>query len=158
MSTRTIFDDIIDGTIPSWKVWEDDQYLAFLTPFPNTPGVTVVIPKKNPGDYVFSLSDDEVAGLMKASKQVARLLESALGVKRVGMIFEGTGVAHVHVKLYPMHGHLGGETNLWPSHQEFFPEYNGYISSVEGPRMNDAQLDEIHQKIIEANSNHKAEQ
>jgi len=42
----------------SWKVWEDEKFLAFLTPFPNTPGFTVVIPKQNPGDYVFSLDDE----------------------------------------------------------------------------------------------------
>ena len=35
---HTIFDDIVSGTVKSWKVWEDEQFLAFLTPFPNTPG------------------------------------------------------------------------------------------------------------------------
>ena len=48
----TLFDKIISGEIPSYKVWEDDKHLAFLTPFPNTPGLTVLIPKKNPGDIV----------------------------------------------------------------------------------------------------------
>ncbi len=152
MSTqpRTIFDEVIEGNVPSWKVWEDEQYLAFLTPFPNTPGLTVVIPKKNPGDYIFNMTDKEVAGLMAAAKKVAKLLEKALGVKRVGLVLEGTGVAHVHIKLYPMHGKLGSETNVWPRHQEFYPEYAGYISTVEGPRMSDDQLNEIQQKIQKA--------
>lgn len=152
MSTkpRTIFDEIIEGNIPSWKVWEDEHYLAFLTPFPNTPGLTVVIPKENPSDYIFNMGDKEVAGLMAAAKEVAKLLEKGLGVKRVGLVLEGTGVAHVHIKLYPMHGKLGGETNVWPKHQEFYPEYAGYISTVEGPRMSDDQLNEIQQKIQKA--------
>jgi histidine triad (HIT) family protein len=150
MSQRTIFDEIIEGKIPAWKVWEDANYLAFLTPFPNTPGLTVVIPKKNPGDYIFDMSDEAVAGLIHAAKKVAKLLEKSLQVKRVGMVLEGTGVAHVHVKLYPMHGKLAGETNVWPPHQEFYPEYPGYISTVEGPRMSDDQLTEIQQKIQQA--------
>lgn len=150
MSARTIFDEIIDGTVPSWKVWEDDTYLAFLTPFPSTPGLTVVIPKNNPGDYIFDLDDEAVAGLMSAARKVAKVLEKALGVSRVGLIFEGTGVPHVHVKLYPMHGKLGSETNVWPKHQEFHPQYTGYLTSIEGPRMSDDQLTEIQQKIQEA--------
>lgn len=148
MTKRTIFDEIIEGNIPSWKVWEDKSYLAFLTPFPNTPGLTVVIPKKNPGDYVFAMDAQEIAGLMSAAKKVAGLLERALGVKRVGLVFEGEGVAHVHAKLYPMHGDLNPEKlSAIAHHEEFYPEYPGYISTVEGPRMTDDELNEIQQKI-----------
>ena len=43
MSKRTIFDEIVEGAIPSWKVWEDDAYLAFLSPFGNTPGMTSLL-------------------------------------------------------------------------------------------------------------------
>ena len=41
----TIFDKIVRGEMESYKVWEDNKHLAFLTPFPNTPGFTVLIPK-----------------------------------------------------------------------------------------------------------------
>jgi histidine triad (HIT) family protein len=151
MSKRTIFDEIIDGNIPSWKVWEDDAHLAFLTPFPNTPGLTVVIPKKNPGDDVFNMHDTELAELMKAAKRVANLLKEALGVSRVGLVFEGEGVAHVHAKLYPMHGALTPERlQALAKHQEFYPEYPGYISTVEGPRMTDEELDTLQAKIRKA--------
>ncbi|MEI9914244.1 MAG: hypothetical protein WDN66_04710 [Candidatus Saccharibacteria bacterium] len=44
----TIFDKIIAKTMPAWIIWEDDSHMAFLTPFPNTPGVSVVIPKLTP--------------------------------------------------------------------------------------------------------------
>ena len=150
MSEPTLFDKIVSGEIPSWKVWEDEQYLAFLTPFPSTPGLTVVIPKRNPGDYIFDVNDAGIAGLMTASKKVAKLLEKALGVQRVGLVFEGTGVAHVHAKLYPLHGDLAGQTGVWSKHQEFYPEYVGYFSTVEGPRMSDDELTAIQQKIQEA--------
>ncbi len=154
MSTRTIFDEIIGGNIPSWKVWEDDNYLAFLTPFPSTPGLTVVIPKANPGDYIFAVDTAVAHGLIDAATKVAKILERALGVSRVALVFEGTGVAHVHAKLYPLHGDLAGETGVWSKHQEFFPKYIGYVSTVEGPRMADKELNEI-QKKIEAAAKHE---
>ena len=150
MSEPTIFDKIVSGEIPSFKVWEDEKYLAFLTPFPNTPGFTVVIPKANPGDYIFNLDDDAMAGLMVAAKKVAKLVEKALDVKRVALVFEGTGVAYVHAKLIPLHGKLGGETNVRSHHQEFYPEYIGYLTTSEGPRMSDEELKKIQQKIQEA--------
>ncbi|HEV7454126.1 MAG TPA: HIT family protein [Candidatus Saccharimonadales bacterium] len=150
MAEQTLFDKIVDGSIPSFKVWEDDNYLAFLTPFPNTPGLTVVIPKQNPGDYIFNVSQDTAAGLMQAATKVAKLLEKALGVSRVALVFEGTGVAHVHAKLYPLHGELGGQTGVWSKHVEFYPEYTGYFSTVEGPRMSDEELTTIQHKITEA--------
>ncbi len=150
MSQRTLFDGIVDGSIPSWKVWEDEKYLAFLTPFPNTPGVTVVIPKANPGDYLFDMPDDQVAGLMVAVKTVAKLLETAFEVNRVGLVFEGTGIAHVHAKLYPLHGDLGGQTGVWSKHQEFYPEYAGYMTTVEGPQADDQTMNDMQQKIRKA--------
>jgi histidine triad (HIT) family protein len=146
VSDRTLFDEIIDGNIPSWKVWEDDRYLAFLTPFANTPGVTVVVPKQNPGDYVFDLDDDAIAGLMQAAKKVAKLLEKGLGVERVALVFEGEAVPHVHVKLYPMHD-FAVDRSKFPKTTVFFPAYPGYIDTHEGPKMDDAKLNEIQAKI-----------
>ena len=74
---HTIFDDIVSGKMKSWKIWEDEKFLAFLTPFPNTPGFTVVIPKQNPGDYVFSLDDNLYSEMMLAVKKVAGILKAA---------------------------------------------------------------------------------
>lgn len=145
--SETIFDLILSKKIPSWVVWEDKDYLAFLTPFPNTPGMTVVIPKTNPGDYLFDLEDSKVNGLISASKKVAKILEKALDVKRVALVVEGTGVAYVHIKLYPLHGKLGGSTDVWTSHCEFYPEYVGYLTTVEGPKMSNEELSEIQQQI-----------
>ena len=73
---HTIFDDIVSGKMKSWKIWEDEKFLAFLTPFPNTPGFTVVIPKQNPGDYVFSLDDNLYSEMMLTVKKVAGILEA----------------------------------------------------------------------------------
>lgn len=147
---RTIFDQIVSGEMKSWKVWDDDEFLAFLTPFPNTPGFTVVIPKQNPGDYVFSLDDELYVRFLQATKTVAKLLEKAFDTSRVALVFEGTGIAHVHAKLIPLHGKLADETGVWSPHKEFNEEYQGWITTAEGPKMSDEQLDQIQKKIMEA--------
>lgn len=149
---ETLFDKVVRDEIPNYKVWEDDQFLAFLTPFPNTPGLTVVIPKKNPGDYIFAIDSDLYVDFLKATKTVAGLIEKALDVKRVALVFEGTGVAHVHAKLYPLYGELASQTNVWSSDREFVEEYRGWITTLEGPQMDEARLGEIQQKIRNAAS------
>lgn len=143
----TIFDKIVSGEMKSWKVWENENYLAFLTPFPNTPGFTVVIPKQNPGDYVFELDDKAYVDFMVAVKTVANQLEKAFDTSRVALVFEGTGVAHVHAKLIPLHGKLADETGVWSPHKEFHDEYQGWLTTAEGPKMSDEKLDEIQAKI-----------
>ncbi len=147
---ETIFDKIVRNEIPSYKVWENDKFLAFLTPFPNTPGLTVVIPKKNPGDYIFDIDPDLYMDFLKAVRTVANLLERALGVKRIALVFEGTGVAHVHAKLYPLYGELASQTNVWSKDTEFIEEYRGWITTLEGPQMSDERLVEIQKKIQNA--------
>jgi len=149
MSEQTLFDKIISREIPSFIVWEDEQYIAFLTPFACVLGATVVVPKVNPGDYVFALDDDVIAGLLIAAKKVAKLLETALGVERVALVFEGEAVPHVHAKLFPMHN-LHADRSQLPQQEVFFPSYPGYISTMNGPKMDDDKLAETQQKIIEA--------
>ncbi len=144
----TIFDQIVSGEMKSWTVWEDDEFLAFLTTFPNTPGFTVVIPKENPGDYVFSLDDELYGRFMRAVKTVANILEKAFDTPRVALVFEGTGVAHVHAKLIPLHGDLADQTDVWSPHKEFHEEYRGWLTTAEGPKMDDARLDEVQAKIL----------
>lgn len=144
---QTIFDKIVRGDIPAYTVWEDDGYMAFLTPFPNTPGFTVLIPKTYQGDYAFAMKETDYAGLMRATKTVANILEKAFTTPRVAIIIEGTGVAYAHVKLIPLHGDLAGQTGVWSTEKEFTEEYRGWITSAEGPKMDDATLEEIQAKI-----------
>lgn len=146
MSQQTLFDKIIAREIPAYIVWEDDRYAAFLTPFANTVGVAVVVPKQNPGDYIFDLAETDINGLMLAAQKVARRLEKALQVERVAAVFEGEAVPHVHVKLYPMH-QMNNDRSHFPKQTAFFPAYPGYITTVEGPAMDQAELQELYAKI-----------
>lgn len=148
-----LFCKIVAGEIPSHAVWEDADHLAFLSIFPNTEGVTVVIPKKHYPSYAFALPDDVLAALMLATKKVANLLDKALpDVGRTAMVFEGFGVDHVHAKLYPMHG--TADMSEWKpiesKSDKYFDRYEGYISSHDAARAEDADLAALAEKIRKA--------
>jgi len=149
MSEPTIFDKIVSGEMPSYKVWEDDEYLAFLTPWPNTPGFTVVIPKKNPGDNYVDVDEDAYTGLLLAARKVADILRKTFDTYRVGLVLEGEGVPHLHVKLIPMHG-LRKETGEHHHEPTFTEVYQGYLTTGNGPKMSDEELKATQKKIQEA--------
>ena len=138
-----IFCDIVAGKSPCHKVWEDEHHLAFLSIFPNTKGVTVVIPKTHYSSYAFDLPDNVLTNLMLATKSVAKLLDAKLDdVGRTGMIFEGFGVDHVHAKLFPMHG--TSDLKTWRPVEsrvdKYFLQYEGYLSSHDHLRADDNEL------------------
>ncbi len=146
-----VFCEIVKGTLPCHKIWEDDMHLAFLTVFPNTPGFTVVVTKEHYPSYAFDLDDKILADLVLAAKKVGKLIDSKLeDVGRTGMIFEGFGVNHMHAKLFPMHGTKMDEWKQFVSKPDkYFEKYEGYISSHDYKRADDEWLAEIAKKIRE---------
>ena len=140
-----IFCQIIAGTSPCHRVWEDDHYLAFLSIFPNTDGFTVVIPKYHLSSYLFDHPLQEVNNLMAAVQKVSRILVDRLpNVARTALIFEGYGIDHLHAKVVPLHG--TGD-NTWMEHiarpKDKFGIYPGYVSSHDAERESDDKLAQI---------------
>ena len=97
----SIFSKIVDGSIPCYKVYEDDDCLAFLDISPNSFGHTLCILKREV-DYLFDLNDVEYNKLMNFSKKVANGLEKSVTCKRVALSVVGLEVPHVHVHLIPL--------------------------------------------------------
>lgn len=145
MEPITIFHQIVKGEVPCHKVWEDENHLAFLSIFPNTEGVTVVIPKKYESSYFVETSDEALSALVVAAKTVAKLLDAKLmDVGRTALVFEGFGVDYLHAKLFPMHGTANlskwepiESTNL---KNVIFDKYPGYISSHDAKLEDDVYL------------------
>lgn len=146
-----IFCKIVSGESSSFKVWEDEKHLAFLSIFPNTEGVTVVIPKKHYPSYVFDLPEDVMIDLILAAKKVAKILDAKLeDVGRSAMVFEGFGVDHIHAKLFPMHGtRMENWKPINSGINKFFKKYEGYISSHDADKADDQMLEELAKKISE---------
>lgn len=97
-----IFCKISNGEIPSMKIWEDEKYMAFLDINPITEGMTLVIPKEHKDSRIFKNETSDISGIMKAAKDVSEILENRLNIERVGVIFEGMEVNHLHAKLIPI--------------------------------------------------------
>ena len=136
----------------SYIVWEDDCHVAFLSIFPNTPGVTVVIPKKHYSSYAFDLPDAILTALIIATKKVAKLIDQKLDdVGRTAMIFEGFGINHVHAKLFPMHGtaNMKEWKPIKSNVDKFFDTYEGYVSSHDCRLADSTTLINIAEKIRE---------
>lgn len=97
----TIFSKIINGEIPCYKVAENDQFFAFLDIAPLAKGHALVVPKKE-NDYIFDLTDEELAALMLFSKKVALAIEKNIPCKRIALSVIGLDVPHTHVHLIPI--------------------------------------------------------
>ena len=97
----SIFTKIITGEIPSYKVAETNDFIAFLDVNPNTIGHTLCVPKVEV-NKLFDLDKVTYARLMEFSRTVAIALEKAVPCKRVGMSVIGLEVPHVHVHLIPL--------------------------------------------------------
>ena len=144
-----IFCKIVKGEAPCHKIWEDEKHLAFLSIFPNTEGFAVVITKEHYPSYAFDLPEEVLKDLIVAAKKVGKILDTKLeDVGRTGMIFEGFGVDHIHAKLFPMHG---TKKNKWEKCEskvdKYFDQYEGYISSHDYQRADDAKLAELAKRI-----------
>ena len=97
----SIFTQIINGEIPSYKIAEDEHCYAFLDIYPNAPGHTLCVPKKEV-DKLIDLDEKTYINLMEFAKRIAGALEQAIPCKRVGMAVVGLEVPHAHVHLIPI--------------------------------------------------------
>ncbi len=97
----TIFSKIVAGEIPSYKCAEDEQFYAFLDINPLVKGHTLVIPKREV-DYIFDLTDEEIAAMNVFAKHVAVAIKKAIPCIKVGVAVLGLEVPHAHIHLVPM--------------------------------------------------------
>ena len=97
----TIFSKIVAGEIPCYKVAEDDKFFAFLDINTLVKGHTLVIPKQEV-DYLFDLSDADLAAMQVFAKHVAAGIKRAFPCIKVGQAVLGLEVPHAHIHLIPM--------------------------------------------------------
>ena len=97
----SIFTKIINGEIPSYKIIENADFIAFLDVNPNAKGHTLCVPKQEI-NKIFDMEERHYLELMKFSRKVAKALEKTVPCKRVGVAVVGLEVPHVHVHLIPL--------------------------------------------------------
>ena len=161
MSNKCIFCRIAQKEIPPLGksiIYEDENTLAWLSPFPNTEAFTIIITKQHYPSDVLDLPDKVIQQLMRAAKNVSEMIIDAYeDVGRVGMIAEGMGINHAHIKLSPMHKTSFLKSGEWKqtssgeARNEYYKKYPGFISSHDAKKVADKKLQEQQQKILDAN-------
>lgn len=138
-SNQNVFASIVRGDLPQWRVWEDNSYVAFLTPYGNTPGYTVLVPRRHLGSDIFSLEDQEYAEIIKAAYTVAQHLKTAFDVEHCGMFFEGYEINYAHIKLIPVHQDCSNGKVFVPTlgPAMYHKNYEGYLTTQFGPLASD---------------------
>ena len=96
----SIFTKIINGEIPSHKIYEDEDIIAFLDVRPIMPGHTLVIPKKQV-EFVWDLEDELYTKLTLIAKKIALHIREVLDTTYVGEQIIGIHVPHAHIQLIP---------------------------------------------------------
>ncbi|MBU1032545.1 MAG: HIT family protein [Patescibacteria group bacterium] len=97
----TIFSKIIAGEIPCHKIWEDDDFFAFLDINPIQPGHVLLVTKKEV-ELPFDLDAEMYCAYLLAAKRLIDPIRRAMGSDKVGLIIEGLEVPHAHIKLVPI--------------------------------------------------------
>ena len=147
-----VFCDIVAKDDPKALFWQDEKHIAFLSIDPNTPGFSLVVPKTHCVSDIMKMPDNDLKEFIVAAKKVAQILEDFYSdVGRVGLVMEGTGIDHAHIKLVPMHGTEHMKNGEWKQYlsdvEHWFEAYEGWLSSAGGPMVDRDALVELTQKI-----------
>jgi histidine triad (HIT) family protein len=97
----SIFSKIISGEIPSFKIAEDEHFIAFLDSSPIVKGHVLVVPKCEV-DKLFEAEDVYLTSILLFAKPIAKAIEMSMQCKRCGMSVIGLEVPHAHMHLVPI--------------------------------------------------------
>ena len=100
-----IFCKIIEGKIPSAKVYEDDKVISFLDIAPNNKGHCLIVPK-NHSRNLFEMEQEDLIATMQALQKVAKAAMKALDYPAFNIIINngkeaGQVVFHFHIHIIP---------------------------------------------------------
>lgn len=122
----TIFDKILSGEIPCFRVYEDEWVLAFLDINPLSPGHVLVIPKEAK-PFLHELSDDSAEAIGRVLPRLCRAVMAATGATSYN-ILQNNGapahqaVFHVHFHIIPKMDDGRGLGVVWPAGELDQPE------------------------------------
>jgi histidine triad (HIT) family protein len=102
-----IFAKILRGEIPSHKIYEDADTIAFMDVMPQAPGHTLVVPK-TPSRNLFDADPAALAKLLPVVQRIAQAVKTAFSadgvvIKQFNESAAGQTVFHLHVHVIPCH-------------------------------------------------------
>ena len=101
----SIFTMIIEGSIPSHKIYEDGEVIAFLDINPFSYGHTLVVPKE-PARTLDKLSEESAEALGRVLPKISKAILEATGAKEFNVLQNNgpnayQSVFHVHFHIIP---------------------------------------------------------
>ena len=131
---QNIFAKIIRGEAPCYKLYEDDDVLAFLDLFPQSRGHCLVIPKKAEARNILEIDDANLAKLMAAVRKVTQAVVDEL---------QPAGV-----QVAQFNGAPAGQT-VFHIHVHIVPRYEGYTLGIHASQQADAaQLQALQARLV----------
>ena len=117
-----IFCKIIEGSIPSAKVYEDEHVFAFLDLSQVTKGHTLVIPKVHT-ENIFTMQAETASHYFEKVPMIANAIKEAFQVEGLNILnnsgsIAGQTVFHYHMHLLPRYGNEDGFGVIWKSNME----------------------------------------
>lgn len=100
-----IFCKLANGDIPTYALYEDDDFKVILDAAPSSKGHSLIIPKSH-ADNLFEMSDDSLEKVLKIAKKVGSALKESLNCDGVN-ILQNNGLAasqtvfHYHTHIIP---------------------------------------------------------
>lgn len=100
-----IFCKILNGDIPSNKVFENDNFIAILDAFPANEGHTLVIPKKH-FENIFEIDEETLKEGYAIAKRIASSIKKSLNMENINIlqnngVLAGQTVNHFHIHVIP---------------------------------------------------------
>lgn len=99
-----IFCKIVEGSIPAYKIYEDETVLAFLDITQGTHGHTLIIPKEHVAN-VYDMREETASHLFRKVPMIARALKKALNPIGLNIVNNNDQplqtVFHAHIHLIP---------------------------------------------------------
>ena len=127
-----VFCKIIDGSIPAYKVYEDDETLAILDIHPTNYGHTLVIPKDHT-ENLYTIPDETLCRVFMTVKKVATAIRNGTDADGVNLIMNnelaaGQLIYHAHVHVIPRLNDDGFKH--WPNKEYKDGDMQAYLDKI----------------------------
>ena len=106
-----LFCKIVNGEVSSVKIYEDEEFLAFMDIYPVMKGHVLLIPKKHV-EWMQDETDEQIGKIFIVTKQLMKKMKKNLSCDFVQIGVVGEAVKHFHIHLIPRY--LDDNMLRWP--------------------------------------------
>jgi histidine triad (HIT) family protein len=103
VAMASIFTKIIQGELPAFRIYEDEEVISFLTIDPIRAGHALIVPKVEIDSYM-NVPEPHYSAVFQLAQKLGKAIQSATDCERVGLAVQGFEVRHFHLHLIPMWG------------------------------------------------------